>query len=90
MGNFEHVLKAAAAVEGTSPVRGLIGRERAAVTVRLGFPDGGFRVCSKDKKFQKLTIEEIVEFICNGIPKCLICGGRTELMTPEEKERIKP
>lgn len=55
---------------------------------RLGFPDGGYRICRKCDRSEKLTVEQIHEFTRNGIPRCLICKGRTELLTPDEMKRM--
>lgn len=67
----------------------LISPERAAKIVGLGFPDGGYRMCRKCQKTMKATKEQIIEWTCEGIPRCRLCGGRTELLTPEENEKLR-
>lgn len=65
-----------------------VGPEMALKVARLGFPGGGFRFCRKDKRRQKVTAEEISKWPGLKPPDCLVCGGRTVLLTPEEMERM--
>lgn len=67
----------------------LVGQEVAAKIAALGFPEGGYRTCRKCRKSKKVELAEIQTWPQLKPPDCLICGGRTELMTPEEKERMK-
>lgn len=60
----------------------------AWVVSKGGFHRGGYRVCRKDNKAQKVSPEQIAEWFCKGTPRCLICGNRCELMTPEEWGRM--
>lgn len=67
----------------------LVDSEMAARVARLGFPEGGYRICRKCKKNQKASMEAIAEWIEKGTPDCRICGSRTELLSPREFERLK-
>lgn len=71
------------------PLSGLIGAERAMKTAELGFPAGGFRWCKRDEKFMKVTTGQIAEWLVSGVPRCRICGERTALLTPEERDRME-
>ena len=67
----------------------LISPEMAAKVARNGFPDGGYRICRFCKRNHKATLEQIIEWTQHGRPLCKLCAGRTELLTPEEMERMK-
>lgn len=67
----------------------LVGPDMVEKVARLGFPGGGYRVCRKCKKFKRVSLETIIEWPQLKPPPCLICGSRTELMTPEEAERAR-
>lgn len=67
----------------------LVSDEMAAKIAQRGFPEGGSRTCRKCRKTKAVTLEEIISWPQLRPPDCLICKGRTELLTPEEAERMK-
>lgn len=66
-----------------------ISASLAAKIVASGeFSEGGYRVCRKDKKAQKVSAEQIVKWLSSkGTPPCLLCGKKTELLTGKDLDR---
>lgn len=65
----------------------LVDQEMAAKIATLGFPDGAVRICRTCNKSKRVSLDEIQSWKQLRPPDCLICGGRTSLLTPEEHER---
>jgi hypothetical protein len=66
-----------------------VGRKFAeGVVAKSDFSEGGYRICRRDKRIQKVTADQIVEWLSSkGSPSCLICGKKTELVTDEDLRR---
>jgi hypothetical protein len=65
----------------------LVSAEMAQKIAEKGFPEGGYRACRHCNKSHRVPLENIVRWTKEGIPRCRLCGNRTELLTPEENAR---
>lgn len=61
----------------------------AKIVAKGEFSEGGFRACRHCKKSQKVTAEQIIQWLSQkGTPSCLICGKKTTLLTGKDLERF--
>lgn len=71
-----------------APVGFSVTREFAEKLVAKGeFSEGGWRACHQCRHSHEATAEQIVNWFATSLPRCRLCGNRTELLTYAEHTR---